>query len=378
MPIRMPATMPPARLRPEEAAVPRSVVSIVAVVALAITTLPSTLARAAATPEPWDQPFRATAQELLDAAARLPSEPGDSVVILLEDGRLTLEPDCALVRTYRLVYRVLDDAGVREWGSVSGSWEPWREERPGLRARVVTPDGVEHALDPTTIDEAAREAAKGATDTGLEFGEAAIVPVRPAQRRERGYGDCKDKATLMGAMLRALGHRADVALLTPGLFADIDADVPGLRQFTHAIVAAGDPPLFIDATIPEAAVGELPDADRNRLALIARSDTAAPVRTPPSSPETDRTVETVEMTLAEDGPGSLTELTEAWGAFAISHRSARRDATTQSLKESLTTWVRSAWLAESVDEIEASPADDLASPTRLRYRALQARRQSTD
>ena len=34
-------------------------------------------------------------------------------------------------------------------------WEPWHEAKPELRARVISPDGVVHWLDPRTIADAA-------------------------------------------------------------------------------------------------------------------------------------------------------------------------------------------------------------------------------
>ena len=48
--------------------------------------------------------------------------------------------------------------------------------------------------------------------TGIEFGEAAIVPHEPSETLALKYGDCKDKATLLVAMLRAAGIPAYVAL----------------------------------------------------------------------------------------------------------------------------------------------------------------------
>ena len=52
--------------------------------------------------------------------------------------------------------------------------------------------------------------------TGIEFGEAAIVPHDPAETLAKKYGDCKDKATLLVAMLRSAGIPAYVALLNAG------------------------------------------------------------------------------------------------------------------------------------------------------------------
>ena len=72
--------------------------------------------------------------------------------------------------------------------------------------------------------------------TGIEFGEAAIVPQDPAETLSHKYGDCKDKATLLVAMLRAAGIPAYVALLNAGSRMDVPADMPGMGLFDHAIV----------------------------------------------------------------------------------------------------------------------------------------------
>ena len=72
--------------------------------------------------------------------------------------------------------------------------------------------------------------------TGIEFGEAAIVPHDPAETLAKKYGDCKDKATLLVAMLRAAGIPAYVAILDAGVRMDVPVDLPGMGMFDHAIV----------------------------------------------------------------------------------------------------------------------------------------------
>ncbi len=72
--------------------------------------------------------------------------------------------------------------------------------------------------------------------TGIEFGEAAIVPHDPAETLAKKYGDCKDKATLLVAMLRAAGIPANVALLNVESRIDSPLDLPGMGMFDHAIV----------------------------------------------------------------------------------------------------------------------------------------------
>lgn len=62
--------------------------------------------------------------------------------------------------------------------------------------------------------------------TGLEFAEGSIIPRTPAETLERTYGDCKDKATLLVAVLRSAGIAAHLALLDTGPGQDISASRP--------------------------------------------------------------------------------------------------------------------------------------------------------
>ena len=78
--------------------------------------------------------------------------------------------------------------------------------------------------------------------TGIEFGSASIVPHTPDSTLTQKYGDCKDQAALLVKMLRTAGVPAYLALLRSGPGEDVDPDLPGLGNFTHAIVyVPGDP-----------------------------------------------------------------------------------------------------------------------------------------
>ena len=72
--------------------------------------------------------------------------------------------------------------------------------------------------------------------TGVEFGEAQIIPQFPSETLKRKFGDCKDKAALLVAMLRASGLPAYIALLSAGPGRDVPAELPGFGHFDHAIV----------------------------------------------------------------------------------------------------------------------------------------------
>src|SRR5262249_12023900 len=128
--------------------------------------------------------------------------------------------------------------------------------------------------------------------TGVEFGDASIVPRTPSETLQRRYGDCKDQALLLVGLLRAAGVAANVAVLRASNTDDIDPTMPGLRRFNHAIVYVPAAALWIDPSNEFARAGELPSWDRNRWALVADAGTRAPVRTPDAPLATNRVVET--------------------------------------------------------------------------------------
>ncbi|MBN1209442.1 MAG: DUF3857 domain-containing protein [Myxococcaceae bacterium] len=102
--------------------------------------------------DPWDAPpFSADPAAIAGAAAALPTPEGAEVEILLEEGTFSYDAQGRETSTSRLVYRVLTPEGAKSWATVGIGYAPWHEERPELRARVITPDGKAHALDPSTL-----------------------------------------------------------------------------------------------------------------------------------------------------------------------------------------------------------------------------------
>ena len=152
--------------------------------------------------------------------------------------------------------------------------------------------------------------------TGLSLGEAAWTPTAPLEVVARGYGDCKDLATLFVALARARGLSADVALVRAGRDSDPPADLPGLGWFDHAIVALSGPSVrWLDATASTVAPGHLPEGLAGRPVLIARRGETALRALPPLATD-DGWEEVREVTLVADGPGRLVERTTGRGAAA--------------------------------------------------------------
>jgi transglutaminase-like putative cysteine protease/tetratricopeptide (TPR) repeat protein len=95
-------------------------------------------------------PFSLPPAALLKAAAEAQPPAGTDIVVLLEDTRMEFDAQSRVTETWRLVFKVVTAKGAQDWGMLEGDWAPWRQQRPGLRARVVSADGAVHELDPAT------------------------------------------------------------------------------------------------------------------------------------------------------------------------------------------------------------------------------------
>ncbi|MBV9495490.1 MAG: DUF3857 domain-containing protein [Acidobacteria bacterium] len=198
---------------------------------------------------------------------------------------------------------------------------------------------------------------------GVEIGEASIVPRPPRTVLSNKYGDCKDKATLLVAMLREAGIPAHVALLRAGWEFDTIADLPGLGGFNHAIVVVdGETPLWIDPTDEYGRPGALPVQDQGRMALVATAATTSLVRTPEAPSTVSRYVETRTYELPEDGKSRVVETTEVQGPGDSAQRRWYAASDRTKFKEQMEDYVKGYYNARSLTKFEAGDAHDLNKP----------------
>lgn len=146
------------------------------------------------------------------------------------------------------------------------------------------------------------------------------------------YGDCKDKATLMRAMLRALRLESYAVLIYSGDRTRVREEWVSPGQFNHCILAVRVSEetkaasvvqhptlgrlLIFDATDPSTPVGDLPDDEQGSFALVAAGDAGALMRMPVTPPEENMLRREVEAGLAADGSltASLRERREGQSA----------------------------------------------------------------
>ncbi len=125
----------------------------------------------------------------------------------------------------------------------------------------------------------------------LSFGLGRFQPHTAADVFKNQYGDCKDKVTLLAAMLNAIDIPSDAVLIPSAR--KIDPTVPSPSQFDHLITAVphDDKLIWMDSTAEVAPFRLLASPLRDKQALLVPPDGAGKlVQTPVDPPWTSTQV----------------------------------------------------------------------------------------
>src|SRR2546423_3584440 len=172
----------------------------------------------------------------------------------------------------------------------------------------------------------------------IQIGIGGWRPHAATQVFAKQYGDCKDKANLMRAMLRAVKLEAYPVLIYATDRTRVREDWVSPGQFNHCIVAVkvGDETkaatvilhpalgrlLIFDATDSNTPVGDLPDDEQGSFALVAAGADGALVRMPVTPPEDNMLKREVEAGLSADGSLTATIHERREGQSAANARGA--------------------------------------------------------
>jgi tetratricopeptide (TPR) repeat protein/transglutaminase-like putative cysteine protease len=213
------------------------------------------------------------------------------------------------------------------------SWEEIRKWYNGLLSSrvVVTPEisakAGELTKGLTTTEQKVQALYKFVATrfryTAIAFGIGRYQPHSAAEVLESGFGDCKDKHTLLAALLKAVGIPAEAALITYNRA--FDADVPSVAQFSHVItrVPLRDKVAWLDTTLEVAPFDYLPAALRDHYTLLT-GEKPALVKTPAEEAARDSANVNVKGKLDEKGMLTADFDVEASGDTALALRMAFR------------------------------------------------------
>ena len=207
---------------------------------------------------------------------------------------------------------------------------------------------------------------------GLEFGINSFKPYPVETILERRFGDCKDKASLMHALLEAIGIDSRLALLRMKRLGGIDDHPASLAVFNHAILYVPKYDLFLDGTAEFHGSRELPEDDRGAEALIIEPTTDAAtshfLRTPFASPEDNLDDRQSLIELALDGSAHLVFTSTAHGSWTAATRQ-EFEAPDQRLRHAEEQLSRGAWPGVKVTLAEVSDPHDIEAPFKSRFLA---------
>jgi tetratricopeptide (TPR) repeat protein/transglutaminase-like putative cysteine protease len=279
---------------------------------------------------------------------------------------------------------IAQEPGMPGWSEVSdylhvstyGSWEAvgrwyWRLIRDQLRPdrRIVETakrlGGGGSELE--RIRAVHNYVARNTRYVGLEFGIHSYKPYAAPQVLARKFGDCKDKATLMIALLGQLGIEAEMVLVRTRQRGNVDRSPASLAPFDHALVHVPAHKLYLDATAEFAGSTELPFQDQGVLALhVARGGRTRLVTTPLSRAADNTTRIEERLRVEANGHVRLDEVRTITGQAAPRWRSYYQAADTrrQRYEKAWNGWVNGA----RVLEVKMRGLDALERPVRVEAR----------
>lgn len=194
----------------------------------------------------------------------------------------------------------------------------------------------------------------------LEFGVFSYKPYPVAQVYARRFGDCKDKASLMIALLRAAGIDADLALVRTRRLGDVTGEATSISIFNHAVVYVPKYDLWLDGTAEYAGSHELPIDDQGAQALTVSLDGSAQLRRiPVTLPMENYTHRQVRAEVRPDGRIQFTGSAYTRGEDAPGLR--REYEVTERQRANFRNRLAEVLPAVRLDSVEVNGAHDLES-----------------
>ncbi len=158
---------------------------------------------------------------------------------------------------------------------------------------------------------------------GLEFGISGFMPHKADDVFRYKYGDCKDKATLMKAMLKVVGIDSYITLVRTRDLGALDKDMPGL-EFNHAILSVKDDNgnfIFLDGTAEDVPFGQVPGMDQETTAMIITKKGPIFKEIPLDGYEKNKKIREMDVSISQDGKIHADVHVRLTGYFGTYYRS---------------------------------------------------------
>ena len=221
------------------------------------------------------------------------------------------------------------DRAPRLFASTFPDWQTFSRSYAALaRPRAALSPRIQAVADQVTagIDDR-REQARRVYDwvsrhirwVAIWVGNGNFVPHAAEDVLAQGYGDCKDQAVLLIALLRAKGIEAEMVLINLAPSYTLSGP-PTYTAFNHVIVYSPELDVYMDTTAGGAPFGTLRAEEYGKPILVVTDAGSAPDQTPvlPPGLATERLRTT--MRLEQDGRIIGESVSEAAGPYATALR----------------------------------------------------------
>src|SRR4051794_17279298 len=82
--------------------------------------------------------FGASAEQLRNAASKIPAERFMEATVLFERDAYAFDTEGRVTYKHWIIYRIETQAAVDAWSETHTQWEPWYQDQPEIRARVIS------------------------------------------------------------------------------------------------------------------------------------------------------------------------------------------------------------------------------------------------
>ncbi|MFH1768710.1 MAG: DUF3857 domain-containing protein [Candidatus Omnitrophota bacterium] len=201
---------------------------------------------------------------------------------------------------------------------------------------------------------------------GVEYGESGYQPHSAEEVFMNRYGDCKDQAILLTAMMRLVGIKAYPVLIPTRKVIDADKEFPSIN-FNHAICVVeheGDF-IFLDPTAETTSFLDLPLSDQARTVMVFLKDSWKIMRTPEL--RENATIYDMAVELDEEGNAVITRTVTTKGFYTSAHRGYLKYTHPSKIKEDIQKKMVELSSFSRLDNYEIKYVDDFDKAPVLTY-----------
>jgi len=255
---------------------------------------------------------------------------------------------------------------VAVWASAISDPRSDPDEAVSNKARELT----QGAADEAQRLEAIARFVQGVPYISIQVGLGRFQPHAATQVLAKQYGDCKDKAALMRALLKAVGIDSYLLLVSASDRSYVRREWASPMQFDHAIVAVAAPDreaspaairhptlgtlLIFDPTDEHTRLGDLPQAEQGSLGLLAAGEAGTLIDLPVIGSERSRLVRETRAHLSESGQleGAIVERSS--GQAAVRERRIWKGRSRQQYVKLIEGWRAQGMVGARAERVEAT------------------------